>query len=143
MVAAETIRSTQERLKERGVKYCIGAYVDIHGVPKGKVVPIAHLEHMAHGSERYTGYALDGLGQEPHDDEITSIPDLDHIIQLPWEPKVARVQRIGLAVEVVVGGEPGQLLAPGDLHPALEVGHRGDLVVVGRLAQTVQGIAGV
>ena len=89
MVAAETIRATQEKLKERGVKYCIGAYVDIHGVPKGKVVPIAHLEHMAHGSERYTGYALDGLGQEPHDDEITSIPDLDHIIQLPWEPKVA------------------------------------------------------
>lgn len=89
MVAAETIRATQEKLRERGVKYCIGAYVDIHGVPKGKVVPIAHMEHMAHGSERYTGYALDGLGQEPHDDEITSIPDLDHIIQLPWEPKVA------------------------------------------------------
>src|SRR5882672_7116652 len=89
MYTAETIRATQQRLKERGVKYCIGAYVDIHGVPKGKVVPIAHLEHMAHGSERYTGYALDGLGQDPHDDEITSIPDLDHIIQLPWEPKVA------------------------------------------------------
>jgi len=89
MVASEKIRSIQQRLTEKGVKYCIGAYVDIHGVPKGKVVPIAHLEHMAHGSERYTGYALDGLGQEPHDDEITSIPDLDHIIQLPWEPKVA------------------------------------------------------
>jgi len=89
MVSAETIKATQDRLKERGVKYCIGAYVDIHGVPKGKVVPIAHLEHMAHGSERYTGYALDGLGQEPHDDEITSVPDLNHIIQLPWEPKVA------------------------------------------------------
>ena len=89
MVASEKIRSIQQRLQEQGVKYCIGAYVDIHGVPKGKVVPIAHLEHMAHGSERYTGYALDGLGQEPHDDEITSIPDLDHIIQLPWEPKVA------------------------------------------------------
>jgi glutamine synthetase len=89
MVASEKIRSIQESLTEKGVKYCIGAYVDIHGVPKGKVVPIAHLEHMAHGSERYTGYALDGLGQEPHDDEITSLPDLDHIIQLPWEPKVA------------------------------------------------------
>jgi glutamine synthetase len=89
MYTAETIRATQQRLKERGVKYCIGAYVDIHGVPKGKVVPLDHLEHMAHGSERYTGYALDGLGQAPHDDEITSVPDLDHIIQLPWEPKVA------------------------------------------------------
>ena len=46
-------------------------------------------DHMAHGSELYTGYALDGLGQAPNDDEIASVPDLDHIIQLPWEPKVA------------------------------------------------------
>jgi glutamine synthetase len=83
------IAQLQKSLEEKGVKYCIGAYVDIHGVPKGKVVPIDHLEHMAHGSERYTGYALDGLGQAPHDDEITSVPDLNHIIQLPWEPKVA------------------------------------------------------
>jgi glutamine synthetase len=83
------IAQLEKELAGKGVKYCIGAYVDIHGVPKGKVVPISHLKHMAHGSERYTGYALDGLGQAPNDDEITSVPDLDHIIQLPWEPKVA------------------------------------------------------
>jgi glutamine synthetase len=44
---------------------------------------------MAAGSERYTGYALDGLGQAPHDDELASLPDLAHVVQLPWEPKVA------------------------------------------------------
>lgn len=79
----------QQQLEDQGVKYCIGAYVDIHGVPKAKVVPLNHLPQMAKGSERYTGYALDGLGQAPSDDEITSIPDLNHIIQLPWEPKIA------------------------------------------------------
>ena len=71
------------------MKYCLGAYVDIHGVPKGKFVPIEHFEHFAHGSELYTGYALDGLGQAPNDDEISSVPDLDHIIQLPWRKEVA------------------------------------------------------
>ncbi|MFT3931755.1 MAG: type III glutamate--ammonia ligase [Spongiibacteraceae bacterium] len=89
MKSAAEIQTIQKQLQEKGVKYCIGAYVDIHGVPKAKVVPIAHLEHMAHGSERYTGYALDGLGQAPNDDEITSVPDLDRAIQLPWEPKIA------------------------------------------------------
>jgi len=89
MSKSEQVEILKARLKEQGVKYCIGAYVDIHGVPKGKVVPIEHLGHMAEGSERYTGYALDGLGQAPHDDEITSIPDLNHVIQLPWEPKIA------------------------------------------------------
>jgi len=89
MKTPEQIAAIQHDLEAKGVKYCIGAYVDIHGVPKAKVVPIDHLPQMAKGSERYTGYALDGLGQAPSDDEITAIPDLDHIIQLPWEPKVA------------------------------------------------------
>ena len=89
MHASDDIQALKAKLTAQGVKYCIGAYVDIHGVPKAKVVPIEHLPQMAAGSERYTGYALDGLGQAPNDDEITSLPDLDHIIQLPWEPKVA------------------------------------------------------
>lgn len=89
MKTAGEIAEIKQGLKAKGVEYCIGAYVDIHGVPKGKVVPIEHLSHMAEGSERYTGYALDGLGQLPNEDELTSVPDLDHIIQLPWEPKIA------------------------------------------------------
>lgn len=79
----------EAELDAKGVRYLMGAYVDIHGVQKGKVVPLHHLKHMAHGSERYTGYALDGLGQRPNDDEITSVPDFSGLIQLPWEPKVA------------------------------------------------------
>ena len=62
------INRIQEELQKKGVKYCMGTYVDIHGIPKGKVVPISHLHHMAHGSELYTGYALDGLGQAPNID---------------------------------------------------------------------------
>ena len=85
----EQIDAVQQQLHAKGVRYCMGAYVDIHGVPKGKVVPLDHLPQMALGSERYTGYALDGLGQAPHDDELASVPDLAHIVQLPWEPKLA------------------------------------------------------
>jgi glutamine synthetase len=83
------MEALKNKLKSQGVKYCIGAYVDIHGVPKGKFVPIDHFEHFAAGSELYTGYALDGLGQAPNDDEIASLPDTNHIIQLPWQPEVA------------------------------------------------------
>ena len=89
MQATESVGRIQQQLKDKGVKYCVGAYVDIHGVPKGKFVPIDHLGHMVEGSELYTGYALDGLGQAPNDDEIASVPDLNHIIQLPWQPEVA------------------------------------------------------
>jgi glutamine synthetase len=101
MYVGDKIKQTQEELAAKGVKYCIGAYVDIHGVQKGKVVPLHHLDHMAHGSELYTGYALDGLGQEPNEDEFASVPDLGHIIQLPWEPKVA-----WMPADIAFKGEP-------------------------------------
>lgn len=78
----------QQDLVARGVKYCVGAYVDLHGVPKGKFVPVAHFAGFARGSELYTGYALDGLGQSPEDDEIASLPDLERGVQLPWQPEV-------------------------------------------------------
>ena len=75
---AINLKALKQKLVQQGVKYCLGAYVDIHGVPKGKFVPIEHFEYFAHGSELYTGYALDGLGQAPNDDEISSVPDLRH-----------------------------------------------------------------
>lgn len=85
----EKIVEVKGRLEAAGVKYCVGAYVDIHGVPKGKFVPLSHFEHFAKGSELYTGYALDGLGQSPNDDEIASVPDLDGCVILPWNKEVA------------------------------------------------------
>src|SRR5450631_3481304 len=88
MKSLAEIGEIKQNLLTQGVNYCIGAYVDLHGVPKGKVVPIAHFEDFARGSELYTGYALDGLGQSPNDVEIASVPDLDRGVQLPWQPEV-------------------------------------------------------
>ena len=79
----------REELREQGVAYCLSSYVDVHGVPKAKAVPIDHFESMMGGSELYTGAAIDGLGQGPADDELSLWPDLDAITQLPWEPTVA------------------------------------------------------
>ena len=79
----------QTDLQERGVRYALGAYVDIFGVPKAKCVPIAHLEHMMEGSELFTGYALEGLGQGPNDDEIAALPDPNSCFILPWKRDVA------------------------------------------------------
>ena len=86
---APRLGSIKEGLKKDGVKYCFSAYVDVHGVPKGKAVPIEHFERMMRGSELFTGAALDGLGQGPHDDELAVYPDPAAVTQLPWEPEVA------------------------------------------------------
>ncbi|CAN8141743.1 Glutamate--methylamine ligase [uncultured Thiomicrorhabdus sp.] len=98
------VKKLKEEWKAKGVKYCLGAYVDIHGIPKGKVVPINHLEHMVEGSELYTGYALDGLGQKPNEDEIASVPDLNSAIQLPWQPEM-----MWMAADNTLHGEPYEI----------------------------------
>lgn len=79
----------REQLRADGVRYCLAAYTDVHGVGKAKCVPIDHFDQMMRGSELFTGAALDGLGQEPSDDELSVRPDLDRIVQLPWRPDVA------------------------------------------------------
>ena len=87
--AADVLEAKREELRKRGVAYCLSAYVDVHGVPKAKAVPIDHFAGMMTGSELYTGAAIDGLGQGPADDELSLWPDLDAITVLPWEPTVA------------------------------------------------------
>jgi glutamine synthetase len=79
----------REELKAAGIRYCLAAYTDVHGVGKAKAVPIDHFSQMMRGSELFTGAALDGLGQEPSDDELSVRPDLDRIVELPWRPGYA------------------------------------------------------
>jgi glutamine synthetase len=77
------------RLREQGVKYCLASYVDLHGVPKCKSVPIAHLGRMLDGSEMFTGAALDGVPQAVQEDEVCARPDPGSVAVLPWNPEVA------------------------------------------------------
>jgi len=79
----------RDELKAAGIKYCLAAYTDVHGVGKAKAVPIDHFTGMMRGSELFTGAALDGLGQAPNDDELSVRPDLDRIVELPWMPGYA------------------------------------------------------
>src|SRR5919202_2933937 len=83
------LESKREELRSEGVEHCLSAYVDVHGVAKAKSVPVDHFTSMMRGSELFTGAAIDGLGQEPSDDELSVRPDLDRIVRLPWRRDVA------------------------------------------------------
>jgi glutamine synthetase len=83
------VKAKKRELIEKGVKYCLAAYVDVHGVAKAKAVPVEHFERMMRGSELFTGAAIDGLGQGPNEDELAIFPDLGAVTQLPWRPDVA------------------------------------------------------
>lgn len=82
-------RSVAERLADSGVKYAAISFVDMHGKPKAKMVPLNHLEQAAKGSEMFTGAALDGVPQDVNDDEVAPHPDLDAGIITPFNREVA------------------------------------------------------
>lgn len=80
----------RQELEAQGVEYLLASWVDIHGVPKAKCVPIEHFDAWARGSELYTVGALEGMGDlGPNEDECVAVPDLQSLAVLPWEPRYA------------------------------------------------------
>ncbi|WP_436643126.1 glutamine synthetase family protein [Microbaculum sp. FT89] len=88
----DDLNSKIRSLKEQGVEYVFGFYVDINGAPKSKCVPVESLASMLGGSELYTVGALEGMGElGPHEDECAGYPDLDRMIVLPWDRRFALI----------------------------------------------------
>ena len=84
-----TTSGLYDELERRGVRYLIPSYVDMHGVSKSKMVPLAHMDQMMNGSELCTGAALDGVPQEIHEEEVSAHPDAASCMILPWQNDVA------------------------------------------------------
>ena len=81
---AQTANGLAEDLASRGVRYALASFVDLHGISKAKAVPLGHLDQMMHGSELFTGAALDGVPQQVNDEEVSARPDADSVTVLPW-----------------------------------------------------------
>ena len=76
-------------LANKGVKFLIASFSDMHGVSKAKMVPVDHMDQMMAGSELFTGAALDGVPQDVSDEEVSAHPDAGSCIVLPWQKDVA------------------------------------------------------
>src|SRR4051812_9347225 len=71
-------------------------YADLHGVQRGKDVPVAELEHVLRSGLAFC-WAVMGtdlrhtpvVGGEQGYPDMLARPDLSTLVQLPWEPDVA------------------------------------------------------
>ncbi|SFR64987.1 glutamine synthetase [Marinobacter daqiaonensis] len=119
-------QTLKRKLADAGVKYAIASYVDIHGISKGKFVPIAHLGQMMEGSELYTGAALDGVPQDISDDEVAAMPDADGVAICPWNRQLA-----WFPGNLYLNGEPFEACSRNifrrQLQMAAEMGYRFNL----------------
>ncbi len=105
----------RQALLDQGVKYCLASFVDTHGIPNCKTVPIIHFTKMLNASEMFTGAALEGVPQAVNDDEVCAKPDPGSAIVLPWNAEVA-----WFASDLYYHGEPFTACRRGILKRALE-----------------------
>ena len=66
----------QNAIEQDNIRYLIPSYVDLHGIPKTKIVPVAFLEKMLKGSECFTGQPFGQTHRSPlaHRSPLNSWP---------------------------------------------------------------------
>jgi glutamine synthetase len=97
----ETVEDAQHHLTAQGVSYVLAQFVDIHGVAKAKSVPVAHLPTVMKEGAGFAGFAISGVGIEPHGPDFMAVGDLSTLTTVPWQPGLARI-----VCEGTVEGEP-------------------------------------
>ena len=78
-------------LKKNNIKFVLAQFVDIHGVAKAKAVPASHFDDIMTDGAGFAGFALWGMGQEPHDPDYMAVGDLNTLSLVPWQPGFARI----------------------------------------------------
>lgn len=97
----DNVQQAQQHLRAHGVSYVLAQFVDIHGVAKAKSVPVAHLETVLTDGAGFAGFAICGVGIEPHGPDFMAVGDLNTVSLVPWQPGLARI-----VCEGHVDGEP-------------------------------------
>jgi len=86
-----TPKEATDFLAKHQVKFVLAQFVDIHGVAKTKSVPVSHFQDILEGGAGFDGFAVWGLGQEPHDPDYMAVGDISTLSLVPWQPGYARI----------------------------------------------------
>ena len=97
----DSVTAAQAYLTSQDVSYVLAQFVDLHGVAKAKSVPVAHLRSVLTEGAGFAGFAIWGVGIEPHGPDFLAVGDLATLSLVPWQPGLARI-----VCEGHVHGEP-------------------------------------
>jgi glutamine synthetase len=99
----EQIAALEAELRTQGIHTLLAQFVDLHGTPKGKWVPLHQLATLVRDGAGFAGPSIWGtaLPRTGPRSEYYARADLRTLTVLPWMPGVARV-----ACDGFVAGEP-------------------------------------
>ena len=84
-----------------GVEFFFAMFVDMHGKPCAKMVPVEALDVLMGGGAGFAGFAAGPMGQSPADPDMIAVPDPASYTVAPWQPRLAVLQ-----CDIHVEGQP-------------------------------------
>ena len=79
----------RKQLADQKIEFILAQFVDIHGCPKVKQVPVNCFDDLVDTGAGFAGAAVSGMGLGPESHDLMARTDLDTYTQLPWQPNVA------------------------------------------------------
>lgn len=87
-----TLAETETLFQEMDIRFFLMSFVDLHGASRAKLVPAECWKDVAQGAAGFAGFAVDGVGQGPHDPDLSCVPQADSsVFPLAWKPGLAWV----------------------------------------------------
>ena len=85
------IPTVRKQLEEAGVKYVMSAWIDLHGIPKTKPVPMSDFEDLCLGKgPQFAVHSISFVPElSPADSDQVMVPDLDAVYICPWDTTTA------------------------------------------------------
>ena len=85
------ISEIHKKLKAANVKYLMSSWIDLHGIPKTKPVPMSDFEPLCLGKgPQFAAHSVSFVPElTPADSDQIMIPDLDSVYICPWDKSIA------------------------------------------------------
>ncbi len=82
----------ESALERDGIEFLFAMFVDLHGKPCAKLVPVAALDGLLKDGAGFAGFAAGPMGQTPASPDIMAMPDLSSYMPAPWRPGLGIIQ---------------------------------------------------
>ncbi len=88
----KTPEEVKQQAEEDGIEFIYAMFVEMHGKPCAKLVPVSAIDSLMTDGAGFAGFAAGPIGQDPSHPDILAIPDPASYTRLPWQPNVAAMQ---------------------------------------------------